>query len=176
MLKADIRREMKARKRLFTQQELGEQSRAIVSKLLSHPRLQSAKTVLMYHSLPDEVDTHEAIQQLARAGKTIVLPAVTGEGQMELRLYTNEQNLETGRFGIKEPCSKRFAMPETIDLAVIPGVAFDKDNNRLGRGKGYYDRFLPTIPQTYKIGICFDFQKVEYTPTGSNDVKMDEVL
>ena len=64
----------------------------------------------------------------------------------------------------------------SIDLAIIPRVAFDVHGNRLGRGKGYYDRLLPRLPHTYKIGICFPFQLLEKVPTETQDVRMDEVL
>ena len=71
---------------------------------------------------------------------------------------------------------KPFPCYSEIDVAIIPGMSFDNDGNRLGRGKGYYDRLLAKIPQTYKIGMCFDFQKVEEVPTEETDIRMDEVL
>ena len=63
-----------------------------------------------------------------------------------------------------------------IDTAIIPGIAFDRKGHRLGRGKGYYDRFLADTPYIYKIGVCFDFQKVDHVPHSAHDVRMDEVL
>ena len=75
-----------------------------------------------------------------------------------------------------EPTGEVFDNYTDIDLAVIPGVAFDKDGNRMGRGKGYYDRLLPKLGNTYKIGICLPFQLVEKIPTDEHDVRMDEVL
>ena len=62
------------------------------------------------------------------------------------------------------------------DLIIVPGVAFDLEGHRLGFGAGYYDRFLKQIPQAYKIGICFNFQKVKAVPTEETDIKMDEVI
>jgi len=145
-------------------------------RLLSHPRIGEAKTILMYHSLGDEVDTHDAIDALVKMGKKVLLPVVVDEGEMEVRQYEGPSKLEKGAFNIKEPSGRKYDSLEDIDVAVIPGVAFDSANNRLGRGKGYYDRFLASIPQSYKIGVCFEFQKIKSIPADAHDVKMDEVL
>jgi 5-formyltetrahydrofolate cyclo-ligase len=75
-----------------------------------------------------------------------------------------------------EPVGQPFNDYDQVELAVVPGVAFDAEGHRLGRGRGYYDRFLPLLPHAYKLGLCFDFQKVEHVPTDANDIRMDEVL
>ena len=75
-----------------------------------------------------------------------------------------------------EPVGKPFTAFKEIDVAVVPGMSFDMRGNRLGRGKGYYDRFLPKIPQAYKIGVCFPFQKLPGIPADENDMKVDEVI
>ena len=95
---------------------------------------------------------------------------------MELRIYTGENDLATGCYGIKEPTGKVFTDFAKIDVAIIPGVAFDRQGHRLGRGKGYYDRLLSVMPQVYKIGLCFDFQVVDNVPVDSHDIRMDEVI
>ena len=107
--------------------------------------------------------------------KQILLPVVIGN-DLELRLYTGPQDLKKGAYGIEEPVGEPFTDYASIDLAIIPGVAFDVHGNRLGRGKGYYDRLLPRLPHIYKIGICFPFQLLEEVPTEALDVRMDEVL
>ena len=95
---------------------------------------------------------------------------------MELRRYTGPADLALGAYNIMEPTGELFVDYASIDLAVIPGVAFDREGNRMGRGKGYYDRLLPKLRSTYKIGICLPFQLVERVPTDEHDVKMDEVI
>ena len=75
-----------------------------------------------------------------------------------------------------EPSGELFDDYAAIDLAVVPGMAFDIQNNRLGRGKGYYDRMLPKLVNAYKIGVCFSFQRLPGIPAEGNDVKMDEVI
>jgi len=89
-----------------------------------------------------------------------------------------EDKLEKGAFGIQESTGTVFTDFASIDLAVIPGVAFDAAGNRLGRGQGFYDRLLTRLQQynIYKIGICFDFQRVGNVPTEAHDVRMDEIL
>ena len=149
---------------------------AVVQRLLSHGRLKEAKTVMLYYSLPDEVDTHTLVDSLLMSRKTILLPRVTGEGTMELRRYTGPSDLAIEAYNIMEPTGEVYDDYEEIDLAVIPGVAFDAEGNRMGRGKGYYDRFLPLVPQAYKLGVCFPFQKVDSIPTDEHDIRMDEVI
>ena len=95
---------------------------------------------------------------------------------LELRLYTGDDRLTEGAFHIDEPTGTAFTDYAAIDLAVIPGVAFDRRGNRLGRGKGYYDRLLPRIPTAYKLGLCFPFQVLNQIPAEAHDIPMDEVL
>ena len=94
---------------------------------------------------------------------------------MELREYNNDNDLRIGYFNILEPCGKPFFNYEEIDVAIIPGMGFDKTGNRLGRGKGYYDRLLPQIPAP-KVGICFPFQLIEEVPAEAFDFRMDTII
>ena len=105
-----------------------------------------------------------------------MLPAVVSDTEMELRCYESKDDLQGGFFDIMEPVGRLFTDYPSIDVAVVPGMSFDLQNNRLGRGKGYYDRFLPLIPQAYKIGVCFDFPKVEKVPVDQYDIPVDLVL
>lgn len=123
--------------------------------------------------MKDEVDTHAFIEKW-RKEKQFLLPVVKGE-TLELRIYTGPEQLKTGAFGIHEPEGPLFENYETIDLAIIPGIAFNRSGCRLGRGKGYYDRLLPLISGT-KIGVCFSFQLTEDIPTEPCDIVMDEVI
>lgn len=174
MLKTELRKIIRNRKRQLSQRQLEELSLAVIERLTSHRRFVNARTLLLYHSLPDEVCTHRLIEDMA--GKTVLLPKVVSETDMELRVYTGPQDLRVGAFGIMEPCGEVFTACEDIDLAVIPGMAFDRHGNRLGRGKGYYDRMLARIPHAYKIGLCFDFQLVDQVPTEPTDIPMDEIV
>lgn len=176
MQKGELREQIRLKKRLFDKHDLAEQSLLRIQRLLEHPRVVAARTILMYYSLPDEVDTHAAINALVADGKKVLLPVVTGKDSMILRQYSGPSDLRKGAFDIMEPVGETFDDYEKIELAVVPGMAFDAEGHRLGRGRGYYDRFLALLPHTYKLGICFDFQKVEHVPVGPTDIGMDEIL
>ena len=134
-----------------------------------------AHTVLLYHALPDEVETRDLIQQAIDAGKQVLLPVVVGDN-LELRCLPTPDALHEGAFHIFEPNGEAFTDYSAINLAVIPGVAFTVDGCRLGRGRGYYDRLLPHLNNVYKIGICWPFQLVEALPTESHDIMLDTVI
>jgi 5-formyltetrahydrofolate cyclo-ligase len=169
--KKDLRIHIKELKKKQSAERLKEWSQSALLALESHPLFICAQTVLCYYSLGDEIDTHDFISRWSKK-KNILLPVVHGD-ILELHLYNNE--LIKGTFGIYEPTSKATDNYDQIDLAIIPGVAFDLHGARLGRGKGYYDRLLPLI-KAYKIGLCFGFQKVENIFTEPHDIPMDEII
>lgn len=174
--KTSLRKEVRARKKRFSLEELINESRPLIQRVFNHSRLQSAKTVLLYNSLPDEVYTHDLIRQLHNEGKTVLLPVVISDTEMELRLYRDAESFETSAYGILEPTGEAFTDFSSIEFALIPGMAFDGERNRLGRGKGYYDRFLPLLTNAYKLGICFPFQFLPNIPTEETDMKVDECI
>ena len=178
MDKKELRRYIREQKRHFTPQQLGEMSLSIMSSVLTHPRIQEADTILMYHSLPDEVDTHSALDQLLAMGKKVFLPKVVSDTEMTIHEYTGADSLQPSEpYGILEPTTPELSIINCqLSIAIVPGMAFDKQGHRLGRGKGYYDRFLSQIPNIYKIGVCFPFQMLESIPSESTDVVMDEVI
>lgn len=147
-------------------------SAALLEKLEQHPKFAAARTILLYYSLGDEVQTHDFVEKW-HGQKTILLPVVKGE-VLELRHYTGKSCLRAGAYRIEEPSGEAFTDYDEIEFAVIPGVSFDRKGNRLGRGKGYYDRLLPLL-HSYNIGICFEFQMSEEIPTETFDKPMDEV-
>lgn len=150
------------------------QSAEILAALEAHPAFRAASTVLLYHSLKDEVRTHEFIRKWSRK-KRILLPVVVGD-DLELRIYTGPEDMAIGAYGIDEPTGELFTDYAAIEFIAVPGVAFDRSGNRLGRGKGYYDRLLPRIPSAFKAGICFPYQLVEEVPAEPFDIRMDEVI
>ena len=173
MLKNELRHNIKQQKRQFTSQQLAQLSLPVLDRL--RPLLRDAKVVLAYYSLPDEVDTHVLIDELVAEGKTVLLPKVLDDTTMELRRYTGLQDLCEGAYHIMEPVGMTFTDLSQIDVALIPGVAFDAQGHRLGRGKGYYDKFLSLV-NTQTIGVCFDFQKVVEVPVDAHDVAVDKVV
>ena len=155
-----LRNEISRRKKTTTETDRKEWSKRLLELIENHPLFKQASTLLLYHSLPDEVQTHEFIDKWSKQ-KKIILPVVKGD-DLELRVYTGTECLQKGAYNIDEPTGELFREEEEIELAIIPGVSFDNEGNRLGRGKGYYDRLLARI-SPYKIGICFQFQVAENT-------------
>lgn len=175
--KDDLRDYIREQKALCTQEQLADMSEAVVSSILFGGQWSVASTILLYFPLPDEVDIRPLIKVAQQAGHRILLPVVVGD-DLELRLYEGEESLRTGTYNIMEPVGPLFP-PENysqIQLALIPGMAFDASGHRLGRGKGYYDRLLPQLPQAYKIGVCYPFQFVVHVPSEKHDVPMNEVI
>lgn len=142
MDKRELRRLVRTKKQQFSAADLRTMSEKIISNLLSMPVMKESRTVLMYYSLDDEVNTHDAIDRLVADGKTVLLPVVIGDNAMELHRYTGPGDLRVGSYGIKEPVGPLYSDYGEIDVAIVPGMGFDRNGNRLGRGKGYYDRFL----------------------------------
>ena len=170
------KQEMRQMIRLRKQQHTADESSVVIARLKENPRFLQAQTLLIYSALPDEVQTQSLLDELTEAGKTVLLPKVVSSEDMELRRYTGTSSLQPGAYGIMEPVGERFTDYATIDIAVVPGMAFDAQGHRLGRGKGYYDRFLAKIPDVYKIGLCFSWQMVDEVPSEANDITMDEVM
>lgn len=172
MDKKELRSLIKTLKKQHSKESLLEQSRLILSKLENHQSFVEAETVMLYSSLPDEVDTHDFIERW-RNKKRIILPTVVGDDIIPVEL-SRETDFAIGDFNILEPQNEPYN--GNYDLIVVPGVAFDKNGNRIGRGKGYYDRFLCKHLEVKRIGICFDFQLVDEVPTEDNDIGMDEII
>lgn len=171
-----MRQFVRQMKRQQTAARLGEMSAGVLGKVRVNPYVVKAQTILLYYSLDDEVDTHQFVEELARQGKTVLLPVVMSDADLELRRYRGPKDLRSGFFDIMEPVGETFHDYDKIEVAVVPGMAFDRRGNRLGRGKGYYDRLLAQLPDAYKIGVCFPFQLVPGVPAAEHDIPMDEVI
>ncbi|MBQ8988839.1 MAG: 5-formyltetrahydrofolate cyclo-ligase, partial [Prevotella sp.] len=123
MLKNELRQLIRERKRRFTPAQLAELSLPVLERL--RPRLAQASVIMAYYSLPDEVCTHGLIDELVVQGKTVLLPRVVDGETMELRRYTGRHDLREGAFHIMEPVGEPFTDYARIDVAMIPGIAFD---------------------------------------------------
>ena len=177
MDKHTLRQIIKEQKKRFSADQLIEQSMDITLKLEKHHLYHAAHTVLLYNSMPDEVNTHGLIASLHKQGRCVLLPRMKNDEELELVRYKGKLSMRMSeKFNILEPEGEPFTQYESIDLAIIPGVAFTLDGERLGRGKGYYDRLLAKMPSVYKMGLCFPFQVLDAIPTDENDVLMDVVF
>ena len=173
--KVQLRKTVRELQKSISANNISEWSGAIMRRLESMQAFAGADTVLIYHSFGAEVMTHSLIKKLC-SRKKLLLPVCDGD-ELRLKRLEDYSMLEEGKYGIMEPSSDEyFANPEEIDLAVIPGIAFDRTGNRMGRGKGYYDRLLADLPDAMKIGICFGFQLFDKIPADSHDIGMDIIM
>ena len=172
MTKQELRAQIKLLKKKYTKEQLARQSEHIIADLEKNIAFTNANIVMIYHSLPDEVQTTSFIAKW-RNFKRLVLPTVIGDDIIPVEL-TENTDFAVGDFNILEPQNEPYN--GTFDLIIVPGVAFDSNGNRLGRGRGYYDRFLSRNIDVKRIGLCFDFQFVDSVPTEINDIQMDEVI
>lgn len=144
----------------------------VFSRLEKTAAFMMADTILMYHSLPDELSTISFLKKW-HDKKRFFLPRVNGVN-LDILPY-EETRLELGSFHIEEPTGNDVADVDDIELMIIPAVAFDRRGNRLGRGKGFYDRLLAESKAT-KIGVGYEFQLFETIPSEPHDVAMDMVI
>lgn len=172
--KKTLRKTMKARKSTFSSAEKIKKSESIWHNIENLPAFKEAQTVMLYWSMDDEVYTHDFIEKWHKK-KTLLLPAVDGD-DLRIKIFDGIGSMRPGPdFGILEPVGNDYPEPEKIDMIIVPGVAFDHQNNRMGRGRGFYDRLLRQS-NALKVGICFDFQYIPVVPTEPEDIKMDMVV
>ncbi|MBR1768867.1 MAG: 5-formyltetrahydrofolate cyclo-ligase [Bacteroidales bacterium] len=169
-----LRKQIREKKKEYSLEEKQQMSFPIFEQIERTTEFIKSKTVLLYWSMDDEVYTHDFVNKWYKE-KTVLLPCVQGDDLL-LRKYEGMASMVKGeQFGILEPAGKIFSDYDSIDLMIIPGVAFDKNKNRMGRGRGFYDRLLK-LCKAPKVGICFDFQLSENIPTEEFDVKMDMIV
>ena len=172
--KTELRKKIKGIKKNFTQEQRFEQSQIVIKEIEKHPDFLNSNIVMAYWAMKDELDLTDLILRW-QDEKQFLLPCVKGD-DLELRRFQGMESMNTGAaFGIMEPIGDLFIDFLSIDLILVPGIAFDSKNNRMGRGKAYYDSFLPKT-KAVKIGVCFDFQLVESVPVSVLDVKMDAIM
>ena len=167
-----IRERIKKKKQQLTDKEKEIEAANVFEKIEALPEFINAHNIMIYWSMPDELPTHDFIIRWSKK-KTMLLPVVKGE-DMLIKPFSTKEELKQGSLGIWEPDVQKEYL-NSIDLVIVPGVAFDRDKSRLGRGKGYYDRYFIN-KRIVKIGVCFDFQLLESIPIDSFDIKMDKVI
>lgn len=181
--KAVLRKKMKQKLNKQKQSERRKKSKTIQKKLFSQKEFLSARCVMLFVSRgTGEVDTGPIIKKALGMGKKVVLPVtVAREKKIKpVELEDFKKDLKKGVYGIYEPKDaphKRPVRLKEIDLVIVPGLAFDRKNNRLGHGQGYYDRFLRTLPRsTPKIGLGFRFQFLKNIPATGRDFSLTKVI
>jgi len=178
--KKTLRRQALLQRNSLQKEEVRHKSREIARQLLGLPEYIKARTVFIYLSFGNEVDTRQIIERAWQEGKRVVVPVCLPEDKTlllsELRSYAE---IAPGTWNIPEPKAEhqRPVPPSEIDLAVIAGLAFDKRGYRLGYGVGYYDRFLPQLaPTCPKVALAYQFSLTDRLPAEAHDVPMDLII
>ncbi len=174
--KIEVRKSIKAQRKEMSAAQVKEKSQKISKLFLDSSIYQAAKQLMIYMPLGNEVDTEVIVQSAFTDGKQLLFPVTDAESG-ELTPYYADENTEfkKGAFSVNEPQSERKADIKKIDVVVVPGIAFDRKGNRVGFGKGCYDKFLSKT-DAVRVGICYDFQLCEAIETNENDVKMDFLI
>lgn len=176
-----IRRSIRAVRRGLSEAARLAHSRRVWERVAALPCYQHARVVLGYMAFDHEVLTDGLMQQTMASGKQLVLPMVLGDRQ-EMALYVIEDlgcDVAPGYRGILEPQPQRTraVAPETLELALVPGVAFDLRGGRLGFGTGFYDRLLSRLPQGIPtVGLAFDFQVIPRLPCQAHDMLLEAIV
>ncbi len=159
--------------------ELADKSRRVICRLAEMSELAQARVVMAYAPLPDEVDIMPLLDELAKQGKRIVFPALAGDdGRMDAHEVADfREGLRPGRFGLLLPVGGFPVDPREIDFMLVPAVAYNKTGHRLGRGGGYYDRFLAgRATEAFSCGVAFECQVLEEIPLREHDCGVDALV
>ncbi len=174
-MKKELRSKLRAILGGIPPEELQRKSRVATSLMIQEPEYKNAEIIMIYLSLPNEADTTSLVLQAWQDRKKVVAPQVTWESRQMIPVEIrdlNEDVTETG-VGIRQPVRGLPIPIELIDLVIVPGLGFDPFGNRLGRGRGFYDRFLAK-PQFRGVatGFALEAQVVESIPAGAHDIKV----
>jgi len=162
------------KRRILTPEKVQEASEKVIARIETMQHFQQAKTVMVYFPVHNEIDLRGLVKKYAEE-KIFLFPALKHRThQMEVRKYEPHVPFIKGRYGIPQPQTGEYL--GDIDMIITPGLSFDKRLWRVGRGGGYYDRFLRRYSHCQKIGVCYDFQLHTKVPHWIFDRRMDHVV
>jgi len=170
-----LRAAMKEKAKLYVDRDFLEEDRRSCSALLESERYRRCNTLFAFHPLKGEVDITPLLED-ALATRRLALPRTEDDGSLTFFAVTDLLRLKRGRFAIAEPDDGELMIPTSTDLMLIPALAYDRSGRRLGRGKGYYDRYLKQYNSVCTVGVCRSYQLVECIPTQEWDRTVDRVL
>ncbi|MBU1201989.1 MAG: 5-formyltetrahydrofolate cyclo-ligase [Nanoarchaeota archaeon] len=172
--KQEIRETALAARKKLTREHVLTRSKTVIENLKKLEEYKSAGKIMCYVSFDAEVNTKEFIKNELADKKTIIVPFIKDEKIFPSKLSAFD-NLVKGKYNTLEPKDKVLFVGD-IDLIIIPGVAFDINGSRIGFGKGYFDEFLKGYRESFKVGLAFEEQIVDFIPTTRNDVQMDVIV
>lgn len=176
-----LRKYLLNERRNLTQRAILEKSKRIADMLVNFDRYRQSKKIMLYISTKTEVQTKEIIMSAQQKNKEIYIPLIQKEKHdlIPSLVYDFDHELTLGELGIVQPKKEFYRLfpPDILDLVIIPGVAFTAEGYRLGRGGGYYDRFIPKLrEEAYTIALAFEMQIVKEIPLEENDVPVDCII
>ena len=181
MDKKEVRNIMSKRRKSMSEQEVNRKSKTIIEKVMNTEEFKKSKNLMVFLSFDNEVYTFDLIDKAMDMGKKVIVPyTVKDTYEIIPTLLKNiEEDLEVSSYGYLEPKKDKITavQEEDIDLTIVPGLAFDKNMNRIGFGKGYYDRYLAKTKKDSKnMAIAYEYQVLEEIPYDDYDVKMDYII
>jgi 5-formyltetrahydrofolate cyclo-ligase len=180
-LKEQIRKDMAKVINGFTEKQRMAKTNSIEGKLFDFANFLEARIVLLYIEGENEVRTRNIFKQSLKINKILVLPAFEPE-RFKASIYkvdSLEKDLQPGPRGVPQPNPARCKQVpvQKVDIAIIPGLAFDEKGGRIGSGKGYYDRLIPELPATTrKVALAFEEQIMPQVPSESHDKHVDIII
>jgi len=176
--KKELRKKILGIRNKMLKEDLENNSRIIMNKIISLRTYKQSKVVFVYMDFNNEVMTSDLIKHMMAEKKRVVIPYTDIVNTLVIPSeITEEADLKLSPFGYYEPKKIMPVDVEEIDLVLVPGVVFDKNLNRIGFGKGYYDRILKNLkPGAKKIGLAHDFQVLDEIPAEDHDIKMDMII
>lgn len=177
LTKEDIRCKMLTRLKRQKEEERLKKSDLVTKTLINTEVFKKAKTIISYIAFGGEVETKQIMTYAHKLGKKVGVPFCGVSRNMQVCRWEPGICLSRGIYGTWEPTIKEGISTRDIDLVIVPGLAFDILGNRLGRGKGFYDRFLRRVPlRVATVGLAFDFQILPRVPVTPNDFRIDQVI
>jgi 5-formyltetrahydrofolate cyclo-ligase len=178
-MKDIVRKKMLSRRNNHLKSHIFQKSTQIKNRLFKMQEFKQARTILFYISFKNEVFTHDMIKESITLGKRIIVPITDKKNnRLILSELQNWDHLKPGSYGILEPTNEYVhEMPiNTINIIIIPGIAFDEFGNRIGHGMGYYDRLLIYSKNSIHIGLAFEFQLLNKLPVDDYDMGVDAII
>lgn len=173
--KATLRKEMLSKRAFMNRSAKKDYDKKICDELWRMIDKENYQVIHGYLPMGTEININPLLEKLLETGRTVVTPKTLPKRKLQNLVLNSLNEIEQGVFGTSHPANTH-EYKGAYDLIIIPGLAFDKNNYRLGYGAGYYDNFLIHQPDALKVGIFYPFQEVESVPREEHDVRLEEIL
>jgi len=175
-VKETIRKTYKSKRREMSREDVIQKSCDADKVFLNSDIYKNSKLIMLYMPIGNETDTSHIIKRALADGKELVFP-VTAKDSGEITPYyaTKDTEFSKGAFSVREPLGTKVADESFIDVVLVPGIAFDRKGNRIGFGKGCYDKFLSRLNAVF-VGFCYEFQVCDEIASDEHDIRMDYII